>query len=112
MTDCIFCKIANGVIPAKMVYEDDRFVVFPDIGPLYKTHLLIVPKRHIASVNEVDGAGNEALAGIFAVAKAAADKVGVAEGGYRLTVNTGPHAGQAVMHFHMHLLAGEPLRAL
>ncbi len=112
MTDCIFCKIASGVIPAKMVYEDDRFVVFPDISPLYRTHLLIVPKRHIASVNDVDGAGNDALAGIFAVAKAAADKVGVAEGGYRLTVNTGLHAGQVVMHFHMHLLAGEPLRAL
>ncbi|HNT27167.1 MAG TPA: histidine triad nucleotide-binding protein [bacterium] len=112
MNDCIFCRIARGDIPAKKVIENDRFVVFHDISPLYKVHLLIVPKRHIASVNDVDAASGEALAEIFGTAREAAEKVGVAGNGYRLTVNTGRDAGQVVHHFHMHLLAGEPLRPL
>jgi histidine triad (HIT) family protein len=112
MTDCIFCKIVSGVIPAKKVYEDDRFIVLHDIAPLYKTHLLLIPNRHMASVNEVDAAGDAALTGIFGVARAVAEKLGVAADGYRLTVNTGMNAGQVVPHFHMHLLAGEPLRPL
>lgn len=112
MKDCIFCKIVAGEIPATKLYEDDRFIVFRDIHPLYRVHLLIVPKCHIASVNEVDAAGEDALHGIFGVARKVAEKEGVAESGYRLLVNTGKDAGQVVMHFHLHLLAGEPLRPL
>lgn len=112
MSDCIFCRIARGDIPAKKVIENERFVVFHDISPLYKVHLLIIPKRHIASVNEVDASCCNALEGIFETAREAAEKVGVAGSGYRLTVNTGRDAGQVVHHFHMHLLAGEPLRPL
>ncbi len=112
MTECIFCRIVAGEIPSVKLYEDDRFVVFRDIHPLYRVHLLIVPKRHIASVNGVDDAGDDALHGIFGVARQMAEKEGVAESGYRLVVNTGKDAGQVVMHFHLHLLAGESLRPL
>jgi len=112
MKGCIFCRIVAGELPAAKLYEDDRFVVFRDINPLYRVHLLIVPKRHVASVNEVDDAGDDALHGIFGVARRMAENEGVAESGYRLVVNAGKDAGQVVMHFHMHLLAGEPLRPL
>lgn len=112
MSECIFCNIVAGKLPAEKVYEDDRFVAFRDIHPLYRVHLLIVPKKHITSVNDVSQQTQGALDGIWLVARNVAEKVGVATSGYRLTVNTGRDAGQVVMHFHMHLLAGEPLRPL
>jgi len=112
MSECIFCNIIAGKIPAEKIYEDERFVAFRDIRPLYRVHLLIVPKEHLASVNEVGETACGSLDGIWLVARKVAERAGVAETGYRLAVNTGRDAGQVVMHFHMHLLAGETLRPL
>lgn len=108
--DCIFCKIIAGEIPSKKVYQDERVTAFHDINPVAPVHILIVPNEHIASVNEVES-GQEALLGhLFVVARQIAEAQGIAENGYRLIVNTGPHAGQVVFHLHMHLLGGHKMR--
>ncbi|HEY57421.1 MAG TPA: histidine triad nucleotide-binding protein [Anaerolineae bacterium] len=108
--DCIFCKIIAGEIPSKKVYQDERVTAFHDINPVAPVHILIVPNEHIASVNEVE-LGQEALLGhLFVVARQIAEAQGIAENGYRLIVNTGPHAGQVVFHLHMHLLGGHKMR--
>ena len=110
--DCIFCKIIAGEIPSKQVYQDDKVTAFHDINPVAPVHVLIVPNAHIPSVNAVE-AEHEALLGhMFTVARKIAEELGVAESGYRLIVNTGPHAGQVVFHLHMHLLGGHRLRAM
>lgn len=107
MKDCIFCKIANKEIKSEIVFEDDYFVVFKDIKPKAPIHLLIVPKRHIKSVNELDEVN---LAGqLLLLAKKLAKKQGINKGGYRLMINTGPHSGQIVEHLHLHLMGGGPL---
>jgi histidine triad (HIT) family protein len=112
MNDCIFCKIIEGKIPSTKVYEDEFFIVIKDINPLYKVHDLIITKKHIASVNEVENSDDTLLASIFSVAKKVAQIENIAESGYRLTVNSGKDAGQLVPHFHMHILGGEKLREL
>ena len=112
MNGCIFCKIIKGDIPSTKVYEDESFVVIRDINPVYKKHLLIITKRHIAFVNEVKLSDRALFSTVFEVAKTVALNEGVSESGYRLSVNCGKDAGQLVPHFHMHLLAGEPLREL
>jgi histidine triad (HIT) family protein len=109
---CIFCKILSGEAPATIVYQDDQVTAFRDIHPIARTHILVVPNRHIASVNELD-ATDEALVGhMVMVAKALATKEGVAEHGYRLMINTGVHGGQTVPHLHLHLIAGKLARFL
>ncbi len=112
MNDCIFCKIIKGDIPSDKVYEDGNFIVIRDISPAYKKHLLIITKKHIASVNDVTENDGELFSSIFSVAKTVAENENFAGTGYRLTVNCGKDAGQLVPHFHMHILAGEPLRNL
>lgn len=112
MTDCIFCKIIRGDIPSAKVYEDDKFIVFNDISPVYPVHALIVPKKHIASVNDVTAEDGQIFASMYTVAKEAAKKLGVESSGYRVTVNTGKDAGQVVHHFHAHLLGGAKLNNL
>lgn len=112
MSDCIFCKIIKGEIPSTNVYQDEHVTAFRDINPAAPTHILIVPNKHIESVNFVIP-DDEALIGkLFAVAKQLAEKEGISENGYRLVVNTGAEAGQTVFHLHMHLLGGRPMRAL
>jgi histidine triad (HIT) family protein len=112
MTDCIFCKIISGAAPAKRVYEDDRVIAFHDRHPAAPVHILIVPIRHIASVNDLTD-NDEALMGhLFTVARLIAQQEGIAETGYRLVVNTGHDGGQAVFHLHMHLLGGQRVRGL
>ncbi|MCZ2128334.1 MAG: histidine triad nucleotide-binding protein [Anaerolineales bacterium] len=112
MSDCIFCKIIQGEIPSAKVYEDDSLVAFRDIQPAAPTHILIVPKKHIDSVNAL-APEDEALIGkMFSVAKEIAAQESVAEKGYRLVVNTGAEAGQTVFHVHLHLLGGRDMRAL
>ncbi len=107
--NCVFCKIVAGEIPAKKVYEDDLVVAFHDIHPRTPVHVLIVPKEHIPSVNAVAPEHEAMLGRLFTAARQVAETTGVAETGYRLLVNTGPHAGQEVYHIHMHLLGGRPL---
>ena len=104
MTNCIFCRIAAGEIPANLVYEDEQVVAFPDIHPQAPTHVLVVPRRHIGSLAELQD-GDQAGRLLLAVGEVAR-RQGVAERGFRTVINTGPEGGQAVPHLHLHLLAG------
>jgi histidine triad (HIT) family protein len=109
MSDCLFCKIAEGKIPAKLVHEDDRAVAFRDINPQAPTHILIVPRKHIASLNDL-GDDDAALVGhLHVVARTLAQAEGIADAGYRVLFNTGGHAGQTVHHIHLHLVGGRAL---
>ncbi len=111
MADCIFCRIARGEVPAAFLYEDDRVVAFADISPQAPVHVLVVPRRHIASVAALK-ADDAALAGhMVMVTQKLAGELGVAASGYRLVANAGPDSGQLVPHLHFHLLGGRPLGA-
>lgn len=107
MTACLFCKMAAGDIKPDVVYEDDAILAFNDISPQAPIHILIIPKRHIATLNDLD---DVQLAGqiLQTAAKLAADK-GIAEDGYRTVFNCNHHGGQAVYHLHLHLLGGRAM---
>jgi histidine triad (HIT) family protein len=107
-TDCLFCKIVAGTIPAKRLYEDDQCVCFADIHPQAPTHLLVVPREHIASTAQAEP-GHAALLGhLVATAAKMARNAGLAKG-YRLVINTGDDGGQTVDHLHVHLLGGRQM---
>jgi histidine triad (HIT) family protein len=106
---CIFCEIATKEIPSEIISEDDDFVVFKDINPKAPVHLLIIPKAHIGPVNSLVLKDKEIISGIILKAKEIAEKIGVAESGYRLIFNVGKDAGMEVNHLHLHLLAGKKL---
>lgn len=112
MENCLFCKIAEGSIPSNKVYEDDRFLVFHDIEPAAPTHVLIIPKKHIATMNDLEQEDVALVGELHLVAKEAAKRLGIADSGYRLINNCGPDSGQAVYHIHYHLLGGTKLGAL
>ena len=103
---CIFCKIVNKEIPSSVVLEDDDFLAFKDINPSAPVHILIIPKNHIESFNDVDG---ETMAKMTQFIKEVAKKVGVFEDGYRLITNINDNGGQEVKHLHFHLLGGTKL---
>ena len=106
--DCLFCKIANGDIPSTKVYEDDRILAFRDIAPQAPTHILVIPKAHISSVDGITEENSAVVSHIFSVIP----KIAAAEnltGGYRVVSNCGPDAGQTVFHLHFHILGGKPL---
>jgi histidine triad (HIT) family protein len=110
MDDCIFCKIAAGEIPADLVYEDDAVVGFRDLNPQAPTHVLVIPRRHIATLNDL-APGDEAIVGrLFLAAKAIAAREGFAETGYRTVLNCNEAGGQTVFHIHLHLLGGRMMR--
>lgn len=109
-TDCVFCKIINGEIPSNIVYRDDDVIIFPDINPLTPVHLLVIPVKHIASLTTMTDADTLLLGKMVAAANKVAKEKGLAEKGYRLTINSGADAGQVVPHLHMHLFGGRPLR--
>ena len=106
MENCIFCKIINHQIPAAVVYEDDKVVAFNDINPVAPVHVIIIPKEHIASANDLTAANASVLSDIFLAAQKVAEKLGIASQGYRLINNCGFDAGQTVFHIHFHLLGG------
>jgi histidine triad (HIT) family protein len=109
MTDCLFCKIANGEIKGDIVYEDDEVIGFRDINPQAPHHILFIPREHIATLNDLDDA-HAALAGkLVLAARQVAKELGVAEDGYRQVMNCNSHGGQTVFHVHLHLLAGRPM---
>lgn len=110
MSACLFCKIANGVIPSNKVYEDDRLIVFHDISPMAPVHVLIVPKVHIPSLNEVQAQDGTLMAHIMSIAAKVADTLGVSGTGYRVVNNCGEDGGQTVAHLHFHLLGGRSLQ--
>lgn len=108
--DCIFCRIAKGEIPATVVGGNEHAVAFRDLAPKAPTHVLVIPRRHIASTAEATGPEDQALLGeVLALAIATAADLGLATGGYRLVLNTGPDGGQTVGHLHVHLLGGRPM---
>lgn len=110
MADCIFCKIIAGQAPADMLYQDEQACVFRDIHPAGPTHILITPRRHIASVNDLEETDEALMGHLFLIARLMAQREGIHQTGYRLIVNTGPHAGQVVFHIHMHLIGGQRIR--
>lgn len=106
MTDCLFCKIRDGEIPSDTVYENDDIVAFRDVNPHAPTHILIVPRKHISSVNDLEPEDAEVMGKMLLAARDIASSEGVAVDGYRLVVNCNADAGQTVFHIHMHLLGG------
>ena len=108
MNDCLFCKIVAGVIPSTKVYEDETVLAFRDIAPMAPTHILVIPKTHIASVAEVTAENSGVVAHIFEVIAKIAKDEGLDEG-FRVVSNCGPHAGQTVHHLHFHILGGQQL---
>ncbi len=109
MEDCLFCKIVAGDIPSVKVYEDDKVYAFNDIEPQAPTHIIIVPKMHISSSNELTDDNAEVIGHIFTVAAKIAKEKGFAEKGWRIVNNCGEDGGQTVGHIHFHLLAGRNL---
>jgi histidine triad (HIT) family protein len=109
MDGCIFCKIVEGEVPAKMVHQDDELVAFRDLNPQAPVHVLVVPRKHIATLNDL-GAGDRDLIGSIGLKiPEIARKLGIADQGYRLVVNCLAPAGQSVFHIHYHLLGGRPM---
>lgn len=107
--DCLFCKIIAGEIPSAKVYENDKVYAFRDISPEAPTHVLIVPKEHIASANDLTAENASVVSDIFLAAKEIAAMEGIAEGGYRIVNNCGEDGGQTVKHLHFHMLGGRSL---
>ena len=111
-SDCLFCKIVNQELPADVVYEDDELLAFNDISPQAPTHILIIPKAHIATVNDLTESELDLPGKMILRAKALAYEKGIAESGYRLILNCNPESGQTVYHIHLHLLGGRQLTHL
>ena len=109
MSECIFCKIAEGGIPADIVYQDDQVVAFRDLNPQAPVHVLVIPRRHIATTNDLTEADAELVGRMYLAAKQVAADEGIAERGYRTLINCNAEAGQTVFHIHLHLLGGRPM---
>lgn len=106
--DCIFCEIIKGNIPSTKVYEDEFLIAINDLKPQMPVHVLIIPKKHIASVNDIENADAELIGKVFLAAKVIASKLGL-ENGYRIINNCGENAGQTIKHLHFHLLGGKTM---
>ena len=106
MDDCIFCKIAAGDIPSDKVYEDDLVVAFRDLNPQAPSHFLVVPRKHIATINDIEPEDEAIVGRMYGAAGEIAHREGFAESGYRTVVNCNEAGGQVVFHIHMHLLGG------
>ncbi|HEX4045298.1 MAG TPA: histidine triad nucleotide-binding protein [Gammaproteobacteria bacterium] len=109
MTNCLFCKIASGEIPANIVYQDDMIVAFDDINPQAPHHKIIIPLKHIETLNELDKSDNALLGHMIQSATNLAKQLHIADNGYRLVLNCNADAGQSVFHIHLHLLGGRRL---
>ena len=109
MEDCVFCKIIKGEIPSTKVYEDEEILAFKDINPVAPVHILVIPKKHISSLNEIEPEDQMLIGKIFTVIKKIAKEQGFAENGYRVIANCGEDGGQEVKHLHFHILGGKKL---
>jgi histidine triad (HIT) family protein len=107
MSNCVFCRIAQGEAVARMVYQDEDVTAFHDLHPQAPVHVLLIPNHHIAGVSQVEEADEAVLGKLFSVARRVAEELGVAD--YRLVVNNGRQAGQSVSHLHVHLLGGRTM---
>lgn len=110
MSDCIFCKIIQGDIPSTNVFRDEQVTAFRDLHPAAPTHILLVPNKHIDSVNMLASGDEQLIGHLFTTAKQIAVQEGIAQSGYRLIINTNANAGQTVFHIHLHLLGGAPMQ--
>jgi histidine triad (HIT) family protein len=109
MNACIFCQISTGQLPAAIEYEDDQIVAFRDIHPQAPVHILIIPRKHIATTNDLTPEDAELVGKMVLVARGLAERIGFAERGYRLTFNCNRDGGQAVYHLHLHLMGGRAM---
>lgn len=109
MNDCLFCKIIKGDIPSDKVYEDEEILAFKDINPAAPIHILVIPKKHISSLIDIEPEDEMLIGKIYSVINKIAEQQGVKEKGYRVIVNCGEDGGQEVMHLHFHLLVGRKL---
>ena len=109
MRNCIFCKIANKEIPAEFLYEDDLVAAFSDVRPIAPVHILIIPKEHIESVNELKENQEALVSRMIMTAKKLAKEKEIDQGGYKLLIRVGPNGGQEVPHLHLHLIGGAKL---
>lgn len=107
--DCLFCKILNGDIPADLVYESDSAIAFRDINPHAPTHVLVIPRKHIPTINDLDDADRDVVGSLYMAAKDIARQEGIADDGYRTVMNCNEGAGQTVFHIHLHVLGGRSL---
>ena len=112
--DCIFCRIIKKEMPAKIIFEDDKVVAFDDIHPLAPVHVLVIPKEHFSSVNDLteDDKGERVAGRLIMAAKKIAQKRGIDQAGYKLLIRTGRHGGQEVPHIHLHLLGGSRMKEI
>jgi histidine triad (HIT) family protein len=106
MADCLFCKIINRQVPGSIVYEDDRVLAFNDINPQGPTHVLVIPKRHIASLNDLTPEDDQIIGEVIRRGAAIAKERGISQSGFRVAFNTNADAGQAVFHIHLHVIGG------
>lgn len=109
MSDCLFCRIAEKKIPAKVVFEDDQTLAFDDIHPQAPVHTLIIPKKHVAAIQECSEQDQVLLGRLLLTCSKVAKMKGLAESGYRVVVNTGRDGGQTVFHLHFHVAGGRPM---
>jgi histidine triad (HIT) family protein len=109
-SDCIFCRISSGEIPAKIAYQDEEILAFHDIHPQAPVHVQIIPRQHIARVSDLTPTQAELMGKLVLVANRLAKEFAIADAGFRLVVNCNPAAGQSVYHLHLHLLGGRPMR--
>ena len=109
-SNCLFCKILNGDIPADIIYESETAIAFRDLNPQAPTHVLIIPRKHIATINDITDEDQALVGGLYSAAREIAAAEGFAEEGYRAVMNCNEGAGQTVFHIHLHLLGGRALR--
>lgn len=111
--DCLFCKIANKEMPTEIILENDKVVVFRDINPKTKIHLLVVPKKHISTINDLEEEDKDIISQVVFTAKEVAKKMGFSEKGYKLSFNVGEKGGQSIFHIHLHVLSedGEEMKS-
>jgi histidine triad (HIT) family protein len=107
MTECVFCRIAQGQAPARIVYQDEAVTAFHDLHPQAPVHILLIPNHHVAGVGEVESEDEPVLGQLFTVARHVAEQLAVTD--YRLVINNGRQAGQSVFHLHVHLLGGRTM---
>lgn len=110
MTTCIFCRIIAGQAPATILYQDGLATAFRDIHPVAPIHILVVPNKHLASVNDLTVEDEPLMGHLITVARQVARQQGIDQSGYRLIINTGPDSGQLVYHLHLHLIGGQRMR--
>ncbi len=106
VTDCLFCKVVSGDVPVDIVYEDNHVMAFRDISPQAPSHVLVIPKRHVSTINDLDVGNSDVVGHMFLAAKKVAEMEGISEVGYRAVMNCNEDAGQTVFHIHLHVLGG------